>query len=253
MNLLILFETFSTNFQDLTQMQLGLHFQLLSNSRMDFGIMEIMEFFPLMHIWFFHHNHLACLDNWFMKCMVKLDIVSVEILTNVISVSVAHVFRKIHVHTLVHVVSASRSLSTYMFLKIVKIDMKTSEPESLFHKVAGLEPAVLLKKDTPLRCFPVNFHTFLKNVFHRTRLGDCFLKFYFRFIMACKWIVRILGQWRIVIHKYRNANQSIKHCQIPCDVADKCWHNFLHIISGFLDSFCINRASLDRETMVRVS
>ena len=44
-----------------------------------------------------------------MKCMVKLDIVSVEILTNVISVPVAPVFRKIHVHTLVHVVSASRS------------------------------------------------------------------------------------------------------------------------------------------------
>ena len=111
MNLLILFETFSTNFQDLTQMQLGLHFQLLSNSRMDFGIMEIMEFFPLMHIWFFHHNHLACLENWFMKCMVKLDIVSVEILTNITCVPVAHVFRKIHVHTLVHVVSASRSRS----------------------------------------------------------------------------------------------------------------------------------------------
>ena len=70
-----------------------------------------------------------------MKCMVKLDIVSVEILTNVISVPVAPVFRKIHVHTLVHVVSASRSLSTYMLLKIVKIHMKSSEPESVFHKV----------------------------------------------------------------------------------------------------------------------
>ena len=138
-------------------------------------------------------------------------------------------------------------------LKNCEISHENIWADPLFHKVAGLQPAVLLKKILQLRCFSVNFYKFLKNVFQRTPLGDCFLKFYFRFIMACKWIVRILGQWRIMIHKYRNANQSIKHCQIPCDVADKCWHNFLHIISGFLDSFCMNRASLDRETVVRVS
>ena len=36
------------------------------------------------------------------------------------------------------------------------------EPESLFHKVAGLQPAVLLKNILQLKCFPVNFHKFLK-------------------------------------------------------------------------------------------
>ena len=41
-----------------------------------------------------------------MKRVVKLDIVSVEILTNIICVPVSRVFRKIHAHTLVHVVSA---------------------------------------------------------------------------------------------------------------------------------------------------
>ena len=45
-----------------------------------------------------------------MKCMVKQDIVSVEILTNVIRVPAAHVLKK-NVHTLVHVVSASHSRS----------------------------------------------------------------------------------------------------------------------------------------------
>ena len=71
-------------------------------------------------------------------------------------------------------------------LKDVKIHTKTSEPESLFHKVAGLQPAVLFKKRLRLRCFPVNSHKFLKNFFHRTPLEDCFLKFCFRVIIACK-------------------------------------------------------------------
>ena len=84
----------------------------------------------------------------------------------------------------------SKPFTKYMFLKIVKIHMKTSEPQSLFHKVAGLQPEVLFKKILRLRCLPMNFHKFLKNVFHRTPLGDCLLKFYFRFIMACEWIVR---------------------------------------------------------------
>ena len=48
-----------------------------------------------------------------MKCMVKLDVVLVEILRNIVCVPVAHVFRKIQVQTLVHVVSASRSRSIY--------------------------------------------------------------------------------------------------------------------------------------------
>ena len=98
-----------------------------------------------------------------MKCMVKLDILPVEILTNIICVPLAYVLRKIHVHTFVHVVSGSRS-QVYV-LKDAKIHTKTSKPKSLFHKVAGLQPAVLLKKRLRLRCFPVNFHKFLKNFF----------------------------------------------------------------------------------------
>ena len=94
--------------------------------------MEIMEFFPLMHIWFFHHSHLVYLENWFMKCMVKLDIVSVEILTNIICVPVARIFRK-YMRILWYMLF--QPLTKYLFLKIVKIHMKTSEPESLFHKV----------------------------------------------------------------------------------------------------------------------
>ena len=102
----------------------------------------------------------------------------------------------------------SKPFTKYMFLKIVKIHMKRSEPESLFYNIAGPQPAVLLKKIRRLRCFPVNFLKSLKNIFHRTPLGECFLKFYFRFIMVCKW--RIAGQWRRVIPQYINANQSIK-------------------------------------------
>ena len=71
----------------------------------------------------------------------------------------------------------SKSFTKYMFLKIVKFDMKTSETEPLFHKVAGLQPAVLLTKRLRLSCFHVNFHKFFKNFFHRTPLGNCFLKF----------------------------------------------------------------------------
>ena len=45
-------------------------------------------------------------------------------------------------------------------LKDVKIHMKTSEPESLFHKVADLQFAVLLKKKLRLMCFPLHFNKF---------------------------------------------------------------------------------------------
>ena len=27
------------------------------------NLMQIMEFFSLMYIWFFHHNHFVCLEN----------------------------------------------------------------------------------------------------------------------------------------------------------------------------------------------
>ena len=43
-----------------------------------------------------------------------------------------------------------------------------------FNKVAGLRPAVLLKKRLWHRCFPVNLAKFVRTVFERTPLGDCF-------------------------------------------------------------------------------
>ena len=68
---------------------------------------------------------------------------------------------------------SSQTLSVFLWqVKIVKIHMKTSEPEPLFQKVAGPQTAVLLKNILRLRCFAVNFHKFLKNVFHRTSLGE---------------------------------------------------------------------------------
>ena len=77
--------------------------------------------------------------------MVKLDIVSVEILTNIICFPVAYVFRK-NICAYFRTCCFRKPLTKYMFLNIEKIHMKTSEPESLFHKVAGLQPTVFLKK-----------------------------------------------------------------------------------------------------------
>ena len=76
--------------------------------------------------------------------MVKLDIVPVEILTNIICVPIAYVFRK-YMCILSYMLLQQADQEVYA-LKDVKIHTKTSEPESLFHKVAGLQPAVLLKK-----------------------------------------------------------------------------------------------------------
>ena len=43
-----------------------------------------------------------------------------------------------------------------------------------YNKVAGPEPATLLKKRLWHRCFPMNFAKFLRTPFHRTPLNDCF-------------------------------------------------------------------------------
>ena len=44
-----------------------------------------------------------------------------------------------------------------------------------FNNVAGLRPATLLKKEVWYRCFlPVNLAKFLRNLFYRTPLDDCF-------------------------------------------------------------------------------
>ena len=43
-----------------------------------------------------------------------------------------------------------------------------------YNKVAGPEPATLLKIRLWHRCFPMNFAKFLRAPFHRTPLNDCF-------------------------------------------------------------------------------
>ena len=43
-----------------------------------------------------------------------------------------------------------------------------------YNKLAGPEPATLLKKRLWHRCFPMNFAKFLRTSFHRTPLNDCF-------------------------------------------------------------------------------
>ena len=43
-----------------------------------------------------------------------------------------------------------------------------------YNKVAGPEPATLLKMRLWHRCFPLNFAIFLRTPFHRTPLNDCF-------------------------------------------------------------------------------
>ena len=42
-----------------------------------------------------------------------------------------------------------------------------------YNKVAGPEPATLLKVTLWHRCFPINFAKFLRTPFHRTPLNDC--------------------------------------------------------------------------------
>ena len=42
-----------------------------------------------------------------------------------------------------------------------------------YKKVAGPEPATLLKMRLWRRCFPINFAKFLRTLFHRTPLKDC--------------------------------------------------------------------------------
>ena len=45
-----------------------------------------------------------------------------------------------------------------------------------FEKVAGLRPATLSEKRLWHSCFPGNFAKFPRTLFHRTPLGDCFIR-----------------------------------------------------------------------------
>ena len=43
-----------------------------------------------------------------------------------------------------------------------------------FNEVAGMRPAILLKKTLSHRCFPVNFAKFLEHLFPKKSSGGCF-------------------------------------------------------------------------------
>ena len=62
-----------------------------------------------------------------------------------------------------------------VFLKVSQSHRKIPVLESLFHKVAGLQYAILLlEKKLRHRCFPVNFVRFLWIPLWRNTLDDCF-------------------------------------------------------------------------------
>ena len=64
-----------------------------------------------------------------------------------------------------------------VFLKILHNSMEVPVPESLFNKVAGLRPAMLLKKRSWHRWFPVNFAKFLRIPSFRKHLWWLLLTF----------------------------------------------------------------------------
>ena len=79
--------------------------------------------------------------------------------------------------------SGNKAVCCFSIILILKVMMKVKESKSqkdiLLNKnfIKKELPATLLKKRLWHRCFPVNFTKFLRTPFHRTRLGDCFLKY----------------------------------------------------------------------------
>ena len=61
-----------------------------------------------------------------------------------------------------------------MFLKNLKNSLEAPLPEPFFNNVAGLWPAILLKKRLWRRCFLVNFAKFLKTPFLQNGSGGWF-------------------------------------------------------------------------------
>ena len=59
-------------------------------------------------------------------------------------------------------------------------------PESLFNEVAGLRPAILLKRRLWQRCFPVNFANFLRIPFLTEHLRWLLLKLLISFLNSIK-------------------------------------------------------------------
>ena len=58
--------------------------------------------------------------------------------------------------------------------KFEKIHTKTPVPESLFNKVVGLRPAIVLKNRLLHWCFPINFAKIFRTPFLQNTSGSCF-------------------------------------------------------------------------------
>ena len=59
-----------------------------------------------------------------------------------------------------------------------KIHRKTSLPEPLFNKVAGLRLATLLENRLWHRCSPMNFTKYLRTIFLKNPPVDCFFNMF---------------------------------------------------------------------------
>ena len=66
------------------------------------------------------------------------------------------------------------SLKKGVFRNFVKFTGKHLSQSLIFNKVAGLRPAILLKKRLWRRYFPVNFVKFLRTTFCQNTSGSCF-------------------------------------------------------------------------------
>ena len=87
--------------------------------------------FPPQPFCLFRELIYACKDGF--KCMVKLDIVSVEILTNSICFPLTYVFQK-NICAYFRTCCFRKPLTKYMFLKIEKIHVKHLSRTLLFIK-----------------------------------------------------------------------------------------------------------------------
>ena len=75
------------------------------------------------------------------------------------------------------VASYSKARSSHQRCSIKKgVLRETPVPESLYNKVAGLRPAILLKKRLRHWCFHVNFTKFLRTTFLQNTLGRLLLE-----------------------------------------------------------------------------
>ena len=109
--------------------------------------------------------------------------------------------------------------------------MKIPVPESLFNKVAGLRPAILLKKRPWHKCFPVNFAKFLRTPLLQN---------------TCGWLL---------LTKLHDPNGG--KMRLPCfelrwlfNSMDKSWHSVFSFLF-FLFRNTVIREQLDEDNFCR--